>query len=219
VSKRNAAVSCPTRRVQRIFPAVTTGPIASPPTCFHPGQIVALRRVKRTSSAVISGPTQRLWRAFTQAKSGPLRRVKRISSSVISGPTQRPWRAFTQAKSGPLRCVKRISSSVLSRPTQRPWRVFTQAKSWPLRRVKQTSSSVTTISDRRGPCALNAVRAHAVTYPAEGHLEDYAPLHGGSIASSALRKHTRKGKILDTKSWGKPDLYYMSETRYMGPPR
>jgi hypothetical protein len=34
------------------------------------------------------------------------------------------------------------------------------------------------ISDRRGPCALNAVRAHAVTYPAEGHLEDYAPYMG-----------------------------------------
>jgi hypothetical protein len=42
------------------------------------------------------------------------------------------------------------------------------------------------------------------------------PLHGGSIASSALRKHTQKGNILDAKSWGKPDLYYMSENTIHG---
>jgi hypothetical protein len=47
-----------------------------------------------------------------------------------------------------------------------------------LRRIKRTSSSVTTISDGLGSGALNAVRAHAVTYPVEGHLEDYAPLKG-----------------------------------------
>jgi hypothetical protein len=47
-----------------------------------------------------------------------------------------------------------------------------------LRRIKRTSSSVTTISDGLGSGALNTVRAHAVTYPAEGHLEDYAPLKG-----------------------------------------
>jgi hypothetical protein len=35
-------VPCPSRRVQRIFPLVATGPIASPPACFHPGQIGAL---------------------------------------------------------------------------------------------------------------------------------------------------------------------------------
>jgi hypothetical protein len=47
-----------------------------------------------------------------------------------------------------------------------------------LRRIKRTSSSVTTISDELGSGALNAVRAHAVTYPAESHLEDYAPPKG-----------------------------------------
>jgi hypothetical protein len=58
--------------------------------------------------------------------------------------------------------------------------------------IKWASSSVTTISDRRGPCAHNAARAHAVTYPAEGHLEDYAPYgkRGGSIALSELQKRT-----------------------------
>jgi hypothetical protein len=50
------------------------------------------------------------------------------------------------------------------------------------------------ISDRLGSGAPNAVRAHAVTYLAEGHLEDYAPLRGGSIASMALQKHAQKGK-------------------------
>jgi hypothetical protein len=58
-------------------------------------------------------------------------------------------------------------------------------------RVKRTPSSVTTISDRLGSGAPNAARAHAVTYRAEGHLEDYAPLRGG-IASSVLRKHAQK---------------------------
>jgi hypothetical protein len=116
-----------------------------------------------------------------------------------------PGVLLLRTKSGPLRRVKRTLSSVISGPTQRPRRAFTQAKSGPLRRVKRTLSLVTTISDRRGTCALNAARAHAVTYPAEGHLEDYAPYikRGGSIASSVLRKHTQKGKILDAKSWGK----------------
>jgi hypothetical protein len=85
---------------------------------------------------------------------------------------------------------------------QRPRRAFSRAKSGPLYRIKQTSP-VTTISDRLGPCALNAARAHAVTYPAEGHIEDYAPLHRGSIASSALRKHTRKKKSWRRKAGGK----------------
>jgi hypothetical protein len=83
----------------------------------------------------------------------------------------------------------------MSGSTQRTRRVFTQAKSGPLRRIKRTSSSVMTISDSRGLCALNAARTHAVTYPTEGHLEDYAPLHGGGIASTALRKHTGKKNL------------------------
>jgi hypothetical protein len=45
-------------------------------------------------------------------------------------------------------------------------------------RVKRTFASVTTISDRLGSRAPNAIRAEAVTYPAEGHFEDYAPLKG-----------------------------------------
>jgi hypothetical protein len=69
-------------------------------------------------------------------------------------------------------------------------------------RVKRISSSVTTISDRRGSGAPNVVRAYAVTYPAEGHLEDYAPLRGSGIASTALRKHAQIGKILGTKVGG-----------------
>jgi hypothetical protein len=45
-------------------------------------------------------------------------------------------------------------------------------------RIKRTSPWVMTISDRLGSGALNAVRARAITYPAEGRLENYAPLKG-----------------------------------------
>jgi hypothetical protein len=36
-------MSCPPRRVQRTFPPVATGPIASPPTCSHEDQIGTIR--------------------------------------------------------------------------------------------------------------------------------------------------------------------------------
>jgi hypothetical protein len=39
-------------------------------------------------------------------------------------------------------------------------------------RVKRFFSLVTTISDRLGARAPKAIRAEAVTYPAEGRLED-----------------------------------------------
>jgi hypothetical protein len=45
-------------------------------------------------------------------------------------------------------------------------------------RIKRAFPSVTTISDRLGARAPKAIRAQAVTYPAEGHFEDYAPLKG-----------------------------------------
>jgi hypothetical protein len=47
-----------------------------------------------------------------------------------------------------------------------------------LLRIKRAFPSGTTISDRPGSRAPNAVRAQAVTYPAKGHLEDYAPSRG-----------------------------------------
>jgi hypothetical protein len=197
------AKSGPLRCIKRASSSVISGRTQRPRRAFTQAKLGPLRRIKRTSSSVMSGPMQRPRRVFTQAKLGPLRRIKRTSSSVMSGPTQRPRRAFTQAKSGPSRRIKRTSSSVMSGPTQRPRRAFTQAKSGPLRRIKRMSSSVMSISDRRGPCALNAARAQAVTYPAELHLEDYAPLHGGGIASTALRKHTGKKKSWARRVGGK----------------
>jgi hypothetical protein len=85
-------------------------------------------------------------------------------------------------------------------------------------RVKRTLPSATTISDRRGPCALNASRAHAATYPAEGHFEDYAPYgeHGGSIASSELRQRTQKERTWTPSAGGNTDLYYTSENEVHG---
>jgi hypothetical protein len=93
--------------------------------------------------------------------------------------------------------------------------------SGPLCRVKRTLPLVTTISDRRGPCALNAARAHAVTYPAEGHFEDYAPYgkHGGSIASSELRKRTQKEGTWTPSAGGKLTYIICQKTKYMGLPR
>jgi hypothetical protein len=87
-------------------------------------------------------------------------------------------------------------------------------------RVARTWSSGTTISDGLGSGAPNAVRAHAVTYPTEGHLEDHAPLRGGwhSFDSVAQACSERK-KLWARRLWGNTDLYYMSETGYKGPPR
>jgi hypothetical protein len=47
-----------------------------------------------------------------------------------------------------------------------------------LRRIKRTSSSVTTISDGLGSGALNAVRAHAVTYPPKATSKTMPPSRG-----------------------------------------
>jgi hypothetical protein len=56
-----------------------------------------------------------------------------------------------------------------------------------MRRVERDFPSVMIISDRHGLGALNAIRAYAVTYPAEAHSEDYAPgAYRGSIASVKL---------------------------------
>jgi hypothetical protein len=91
----------------------------------------------------------------------------------------------------------------------------------PMHRIKRASPSVTTISDKRGPCALNAIRAHAVTYPAEGHFEDYAPpgVYGGSIASSKLRKRIQKEGNWATSAGGKLTYITCQKTKCLGPPR
>jgi hypothetical protein len=140
---------------------------------------------------------------------GALCRIKRTSSSVKSGPTPRSRRALTQAKSGPYAA----SSGLHLRQIRTDATLQACAYSGQIgafRRSKRTSPSVTTISDRLGSGALNAVRAHVVTYPAEGHLKDYAPPSGGSIASTALRKHAQKGKNFGHEGLGDTDLYYTS---------
>jgi hypothetical protein len=163
------------------------------------------RRIKRTSPSVESGPTPRSRRVLTQAKSGPSRRIKRTSCSVKSGPAPRSSRALTQAKSGPYAASSelRLRSNRDQRHAPgvcllRPNRGLTphqadftfgqigtdatlQACAYSgqigaLRRIKRASPSVTMISDRLGLRALEAV--WAVTYPAEGHFEDYAPTRG-----------------------------------------
>jgi hypothetical protein len=180
----------------RANPPVVAGPIASPLMLLHKDQAVRIGTNATPLACVFSGQIVALrphQAGFTFGQIGtdaappacvysgqiwPLRRIKRISPSVKSGLTPRSRRALTEAKSGPPRRIKRTSPSVKSGLTPRSRRALTQAKSGPPRRIKRSAPSATTISDRLGSCALDAVCAHAVTYPAEGHLEDYAPSRG-----------------------------------------
>jgi hypothetical protein len=155
---------------------------------------VALRRTKRTSSSVKSGPTPCSKHALTQAKLGPYAassglhlRSNRDRRHIPGVHLLRPNRGltphqedFTFGQIGTDTTLQACSYS---------------GQIGALRRIKWTSSLVTTISDRLGSGALNVVRARAVTYPAEAHLEDYAPPQGGSIASTTLRKHAQEEKI------------------------
>jgi hypothetical protein len=173
---------------------------------------VLLLRPNRGPYATSSGLYLRTYRDRRSAPGVLLLRPNQGPYAASSGLYLRSYRDRRSApcvlllrpNRGPYAASSGLYLSVISGPTQRPRHAFTQAKLGPFRRVKRTLSSFTTISDRRGPCALNAARAHTVTYPAEGHLEDYAPYrkHGGSIASSVLRNHTQKGKILDAKCQG-----------------
>jgi hypothetical protein len=162
---------------------------------------MALCRVKRTSSSVTSGPTRRSRRALTQARSRPRAassglhlRSNQDRRSALGVRLLRPNRGLVPRQAdfifGQIKTDATLQACAYSGQIGASYR------------VKRTSSSVTTISDRLGSGAPNAVRAHAVTYPAEGHLGDYAPLQGG-IASSALCKHTQKReKILGTRVGG-----------------
>jgi hypothetical protein len=145
--------------------------------CAYSGQIGALCRIKRTSSSVKSRPTRRSRRALTQAKSGPY--------AASSGLHLRSNRDRRHALG--VRLLRRNRGLM---PHQVDF-IFGQigtdtmlqacaysGQIGALCRIKRTSPSVTTISDRLGSGALTAVRARAVTYPAEGRLEDYAPLKG-----------------------------------------
>jgi hypothetical protein len=145
--------------------------------CAYSGKIVALRRIKRTSSSVKSGPTPRSRRALTQAKSWPYAassglhfRSNRDRRHVPGVRLLRPNRGLTPHQ------ADFIFGQIGTGATLQACAYSGQIGA--LRRIKRTSSSVTTISDGLGSGALNAVRAHAVTYPVEGHLEDYAPLKG-----------------------------------------
>jgi hypothetical protein len=145
--------------------------------CAYSGQIVALRRSKRTSSSVKLGSTLRSRRAITRAKSWPytassglhLRsdRDRRYAPGVR---LLRPNHGLTPHQAGFI--FGRIGTDAMLQACAYSGQIGA------LCRIKRTSSSVTTISDGLGSGALNAVRAHAVTYPAEGHLEDYAPQGG-----------------------------------------
>jgi hypothetical protein len=58
-------------------------------------------------------------------------------------------------------------------------------------------------------------------FTAEGHFEDYAPheQHGGSIASSELRKRIQKEGTWVARAGGKLTYITRQKTMCMGPPR
>jgi hypothetical protein len=145
--------------------------------CAYPAQIGASCCVKRSSSSVKSGPTRHSRRTLTQAKSGP----RAASSGLHLRSNQdrrdapgvrllRPNRGLGPRQADFIFGQIRTDATLQACPYSGQIGAFC--------RVTRTSSSGTTISDGLGSGAPNAVRAHAVTYPAEGHLEDYAPFGG-----------------------------------------
>jgi hypothetical protein len=205
------------RQADLIFGQIRTD--ATLQVCAYSGQIGASYRVKRTSSSVKSGPTRHSRRALTQAKSGP-----RTASSGLH------LRSNQDRRDAPGVRLLRPNQGLVQRQADF---IFGQIRTDATLQacaysgqigaschVKRISSSVTTISDRLGSGAPNVVRAHAVTYPAEGHLEDYAPFGGGgrhSFEGVAQACSDRKNSWHE--GWGNTDLYYMSEIGYKGPPR
>jgi hypothetical protein len=181
----------PTQRSGRVFTPAESWPRAASnglffgqirtdaalQACVCSGRIVASCRVKRSFPSVKSGPTQRSRRAFTPAELWP-----RAASSGLFLPSNqdrrsapgvrllRPNRGLVPRQAvfsfGQIRTDTTLQACVYS------GRIVASC------RVKRSFPSITMISDRLGPCAPKAIRAQAVTYPAEGHLEDYASLKG-----------------------------------------
>jgi hypothetical protein len=145
--------------------------------CVYSGRIVASCRVKRAFPSVKSGPTQRSERAFTPAESWP-----RAASSGLF------LRSNQDRRSAPGVRLLRLNRGLVPRQAGFFFgqiRTDASLRAWVYSgrimascHVKRAFPSVTTISDRLGSCAPKAIRAQAVTYPAEGHVEDYAPLEG-----------------------------------------
>jgi hypothetical protein len=142
-----------------------------PRACACSSQIGGSYHVKRSFSSVKSGPTHRSRRAFTLAESWPrtassglfLRsnQDRRIAPGVrLLWPNRGLAPRQVVFLFGQIRTDASLQACVYS------GRIVAS------HRVKRSFSSVTTISDRLGPRAPKAIRAQAVTYPAEGYLED-----------------------------------------------
>jgi hypothetical protein len=124
-------------------------------------------------------------------QNGALCRVKRTSSLVKLEPTLRSRRALAQAKS----CLMPHQADFIFGQIRTDAMLQACAYSGQigaLCRVKRTSCSVTTISDRLGSGAPNAVSAHASLTLLKATSKTMPP--EGSIASTALRNHAQKGK-------------------------
>jgi hypothetical protein len=121
--------------------------------------------------------TQRAGRAFTPAESWPRAASSGLSLRSNQDRRSAPGVRLLQPNRGLAPCQAgfpfgQIRTDAALRACVYSGRIVASC------RVKQAFVSVTTISDRLGSRAPKAIRAQAVTYPAEGHLEDYAPLKG-----------------------------------------
>jgi hypothetical protein len=145
--------------------------------CVHSDRLVPSCRVKRAFPSVKSGPTQRSRRAFTPADSWPratssglFLRSNQDRRSAPGVRSLRPTRGLVPRQAG--FSFGQIRTDAALQACVHSGRLVASC------RVKRAFPLVTTISDRLGARAPKAIRAQAVTYPAEGHLEDYAPLKG-----------------------------------------
>jgi hypothetical protein len=166
--------------------------------CAYSGQIGASTPHQADFFFGQIGTTPRSRRVLTQAKSGPYT----ASSGLHLQSNQdrrhapgvrllRPNRGLTPHQAG--FTFGQIGTDATLRACSYSGQIGA------LHRIKRTSPSATMISDSLGSRALEAVRA--VTYPAEGHFEDYAP-QGGSIDLTTLRKHIREKKKLGHEGLG-----------------
>jgi hypothetical protein len=181
------------RQADFIFGQVRTD--ATLQACACSGQIVALCRIKRSSSSVKSGPTPRSRRVLTQAKSGPYAASSGLHLRSNQDRRHTPGVRLLRSNRGLMPHQADLIFGQIRTDAMLQACAYS-GQIGALCRVKRTSSSVTTISDRLGSGAPNAVRAHASLTPPKATSKTMPPFGGGggSIASTALRNHAQKGK-------------------------
>jgi hypothetical protein len=153
-------------KCRRAFSPVTAGPIASPLMCFHKDQIVHIGTDAMLQACVFSGRIVAFRSHQAGFTFGQIGTDATLQACAYSG---------------------QIGASTPHRADFTFGRIVTDATLQACAYSGQIGASMPhqadftfghDDSDGLGSRALNAVHAHAVTYPAEGHLGDYAPSRG-----------------------------------------